>query len=219
MRKLTILFIAAILLATPALAAEIYTYDWADGNADFLGCFDFDATAEASTAYNRPGSTGSGIQITKAVSGGGYALGFLAAVWGLEAGDEVTVSMWRYDNASGLPYFRLWAHYNNMLTEAGDARGQDMQINDGDCYGNNDFGLQSGWERFSHTWTVEAGNSGMIIDAVVYGDRHDYIYVDDLAITVPDHASVRLPNAIYPAGGIPTATEVSTWSAIKAIFE
>ena len=219
MRKLTTLFIAACLLTMPAAAAEIYTYDWLDGNADYLGCFDYDSSADVSVNYNRDGSAGSGLKITKEASGGGYALGFLAAVWDLQVGDEVTVSLWRYDGAENYPYFRLWAHYNNVLVEAGDARGQDMQVNDGDCYGNNDFGIQNGWERFSHTWTVAAGNTGMIIDAVVYGDRHDYMYVDDLSISVPDHASVRLPNAIYPAGGDPTPTDADTWSAVKAIFQ
>ena len=219
MRKFTTLFIVACLLALPAAAAEIYTYDWADGNADYLGCFDLNSVAEVSVAFNRPGSAGSGLKITKAVSGGGYSLGFLAAVWDLQPGDEVTVSMWRYDNSTAMPYFRLWAHYNNGLSETEDARGQDMQVNDGDCYGNNSFGLQNGWERFSHTWTVAAGNTGLIIDAVVYGDRNDYMYIDDLAITVPDHASVRLPNAIYPAGGSPTPADASTWSSVKAIFQ
>jgi len=219
MRKFTTLFIVACLLALPAAAAEIYTYDWADGNANYLGCFDYDSVADVSVAFNRPGSAGSGLEITKNSVGGGYSLGFLATVWDLEEGDEVTVSMWRYDNSTAMPYFRLWAHYNNGLSQAEDARGQDMQVNDGNCFGNNNFGLQNGWERFSHTWTVARGNTGMIIDAVVYGDRHDYMYIDDLAITVPDQASVRLPNAIYPAGGSPTPADASTWSSVKAIFQ
>lgn len=219
MHKLMILLIAACVLAVPAMAEQTYTYDWADGDADYLGCFGTDMNAVVSPTYNYPTSAGSGLALEKAISGGGYARGFLAAVWDLQDGDEVTFSCWRYDNVSSLPYFRLWAHYNNMLVEAGDARGQDMQINDGDIYGNNDFGAQYGWEQFSWTWTVDAGNTGMIIDGIVYGSAAATIYVDDIEITVPDHASVRLPNAIYPAGGSPTSTEDSTWSAVKAIFQ
>jgi hypothetical protein len=220
MRKLTTMLVAACLLAVPAMAAQTYTYDWADGDADYLGCFDQTMNTYVLTMANHPGSAGYGLILEKALSGDGNARGFLASVWDLQDGDEVTVSVWRYDNSSGvLPYFRLWSHYNDMLAEAGDARGQDMQVNDGDCYGNNDFGSQTGWEQFSWTWTVADGHTGMIIDAVVYGGAAAAIYVDDLEITVPDHASVRLPNAIYPAGGSPTATESDSWTAVKAIFQ
>ena len=92
MRKLTTLFIAACLLTMPAAAAEIYTYDWSDGNADYLGCFDLDSSADVSVSYNRDGSAGSGLKVTKEVSGGGYAIGFLASVWDLQVGDQVSSS-------------------------------------------------------------------------------------------------------------------------------
>jgi hypothetical protein len=219
MRKFTYLIIAACLMAVPAMAAQTYTYDWADGNADYLGCFDTSLTAVVSGAYNYPVSAGSGLALTKTLSNDGYAPGFIASVWDLQDGDQVTFSCWRFDNASGLPYFRLWAHYNNMLVEAADARGQDMQVNDGNMQGNNSFGSQIGWEQFSWTWTVADGNTGMIIDACVYGSAGATIWIDDVEITVPDHASVRLPNAVYPAGGSPTPTEATSWSAVKAIFQ
>jgi hypothetical protein len=219
MRKFMYLIIAACLLAVPAMAEQTYTYDWADGAADYLGTFGNAMQAMVSPMYNHPDSDGSGLALQKAFSGDGYARGFLATVWDLQEGDQVTFSCWRYDSASNLPYFRLWSHYNNELVEADNARGQNMEINDGDCYGNNDFGSQNGWEQFSWTWTVAAGNTGMVIDAIVYGESNATIYVDDIEITVPDQASVRLPNAIYPAGGSPTPTEAHTWSAVKAIFE
>ena len=219
MRKFTYLILAACVLAVPAVAEQTYTYDWADGDADYLGTFNDAMNPMVSTICNRPTSAGCGLALEKAYNGDGFARGFLAAVWDLQEGDQITFSCWRYDNVSSLPYFRLWSHYNNMLVEAADARGQDMHINDGDLGGNNDFGTQNGWEQFTWTWTVEAGNTGMIIDAIVYGERYATVYVDDIEITVPDHVSVRLPNAIYPAGGSPTPTEAHTWSAVKAIFE
>jgi len=218
MRK-TLITIALIgLLAVPALAAQIYTYNWS-GDADYLGCFYSDSSAEVDAAYNRPGSAGNGLKITKNTYGGGYVLGFVASVWGLEEGDEVTVSIWRYDNNSAMPYFALWSHYNDALMQASDARGQDMAINDGNCYGDQTLGVQNGWEQYTHTWTIEAGHNGLVIDAQVYGNTDSYMYVDDMTIVVPDHASVRTPDAVYFAGGGVTANEAATWTSVKGLFQ
>lgn len=219
MRKITTL-IACCLLALPAMAAQTYTYDWEHADVDYLGCFDTDMLAEAAAHANRPGSTGSfGLVLTKNnLASEGYALGFLAAVWDLEPGDEVTVSLWRYDPLTNMPYFRLWAHANNALVNADSAMGQDMEANHGNLMGNNDFGGQYGWEQFSHTWTIGAGVTGMVIDAVIYGGPGDQIWVDDLSVTVPDHANVRMPDAFYPAGGPPVAVDASTWSQVKTLF-
>jgi hypothetical protein len=218
MRKFTIL-LACCLLALPALAAQTYTYDWEHADVDYLGCFHTDMLADVASYANRPGSAGHGLVLTKNnTASAGYALGFLAAVWDLEPGDQVTASVWRYDPMAGLPYFRLWAHANNALVNAGSAMGQDMEAYDGNLMGNSSFGSQIGWEQFSHTWTIGAGTTGMVIDAVVYGSPGDVIWVDDLSVTVPDHASVRLPDAFYPAGGPPVAVDASTWSQVKTLF-
>lgn len=222
MRKLMIT-LAACLLAVPAMAAQTYTYNWLEDDVTFIGTFGTetpDMLASASVGANRTGSNGNGLVLTKNnPSVSGYALGFLAAIWDLEAGDEVTVSLWRYDPMSGMPYFRLWAHYNNALADAEFATGQDMSIHDGNLMGNNSFGVQNGWEQFSYTWTVGAGNTGLVIDAVVYGDLGAVIWIDDIEVTVPDHASVRLPHAVFEAGGPPVAVEVATWSQVKALFQ
>ncbi|MDD5719920.1 MAG: hypothetical protein PHQ53_09555 [Candidatus Krumholzibacteria bacterium] len=218
MRKLT-LTLAALLLTMPVIAAQTYTYDWADGAADYIGCFDTDMETVIEAGANRPGSEGYGLVLIKNnLPTEGYALGFLAAVWGLEAGDQVTASIWRMDDFGAMPYFRFWAHYNNSLVDAGSPLLQDMVAYDGNCMGNNDFGYQSGWEHFTWTWTIEEGNTGLVIDGVVYGSVGDVILVDDFEITVPDHASVRLPNAVYPAGGAPVQTDASTWADVKALF-
>jgi hypothetical protein len=221
MRKFMIMLAAACLLTVPVMAAQTYTYDWADGDADYLGCFDNDTGCLVSTLCNRTGSAGSGLALEKQtyLYADGVAKGFLATVWNLVEGDEVTVSVWRYDSNANMPYFRLWAHYNDHLEEAADARGQDMLANDGDMQGNNDFGNQNGWEQFSHTWTVEAGHTGMVIDAAVFGDYLATVYIDDLEVTVPDHASVRLPNAIYAAGGEVTPVQMETWTSVKNLFD
>jgi hypothetical protein len=218
MRKLTLLM-AACMLAGSAMAAQTYTYDWADGDANYLGSFGTEMIGSTALSANRPDSDGYGLVLTKNnTSQAGNAMGFLAAIWDLEAGDEVTFSVWRYDPLSGMPYFRLWAHYNNALVNAHSAMGLDMQTDDGNLMGNNNFGTQNGWEHFSHTWTIEAGNTGLVIDAVLYGELGAEIWVDDIEITVPDHANVLLPNAYYPAAGETVAIDLETWTSVKSIF-
>ncbi|MEZ4386062.1 MAG: hypothetical protein R3D98_00510 [Candidatus Krumholzibacteriia bacterium] len=218
MRKSLITFALIGLLAVPAMAAQTYTYDW-DGDADYLGCFYTFMSGQVGVNYNRAGeSQGNGLLLTKNTSGG-YALGFVATVWDLQEGDEVTVSIWRYDNNSAMPYFALWSHYNDALCEASDARGQDMSIDDGNCYGDQRLGDQNGWEEYTYTWTVAAGHTGMVIDAQVYGAFGAQLWVDDLSVTVPDHASVRLPDAVYASGGGVTAAEAASWTSVKNLFD
>ncbi len=221
MRKIMLTIFAISLLAMPALAVQLYTFDWNSGTgADYLGCFDNDCTVELGVGYNHAGSAGDGLKITKNTNmTDGVAQAFLAAIWNLEAGDEVTVSIWRYDMGSSMPYFRLWAHYNDALVnDAAAGRGQDMETNDGNMQGDNSFGLQTGWEQSSHTWTVAEGHTGIVIDGTVYGDYGANIYVDDIVIAAPDHADVRLPHEIY-SGGVVTPVEIHTWTAVKAIFQ
>lgn len=218
MRKSLITLALIGLLAMPAMAAQTYTYDWS-GDADYLGTFFTDASGELYGLQDHTGDGGGCLLLTKNTYGGGYALGFIASVWGLQEGDEVTVSCWRYDNNSAMPYFALWAHYNDALEEAGDARGQDMAVDDGNCYGDQKLGVQNGWEEYTHTWTVEAGHTGLVIDAQVFGYGGHQMMVDDLSITVPDHASVRTPDTVYPAGGEPTAAEATSWTAVKTLFQ
>lgn len=218
MRRILITLLFCGLLAVPALAAQTYTYNW-DGTADFLGCFDNDVEVSVDSSYNRPGSAGNGLCLTKNTFGGGYVLGFVATVWGLQESDEVYVSIWRYDPMSDMPYFALWAHYNDALYEASDARGQDMAVDDGNCYGNAMLGMQNGWEEYTYTWTVKPGHSGMVIDAQIYGSTNSQMWVDDLTLTVPDHANVRTPSTIYMSGGEVTPVDQMCWTAVKQLFD
>ena len=218
MRTLMTVFLAASLLATPALAERTYEYSWSDGNNTILGTFD-NCTADVTTTYNMPLHAGYGLALTKTTDvASGYSTAFLGCVWNLRGGDQVSASFWRYDPTVGYPRMRLWAHYNNGLQDS-DYRGQDLMLNDGLAYGNNSFGAEAGWEQFSYTWTIPAGHTGLVIDAVVYGDYGAVMYVDELSLTVPDHAYARVPGTYYDAAGEATAATPTTWSDVKALFE
>ncbi len=218
MRTLMIVLVAAVLLATPALAERTYDYYWQVDGATFLGSFD-NCTGELSSDMNFPMHTGSALKLTKTISvTEGYSTGFLAAVWNLNEGDQVTYSYWRYDAIVGYPRVRLWAHYNDALG-APDNRSHDMLVNDGLAYGNNSFGYESGWEQVSYTWTMPAGHVGLVIDCVIYGDYGSEVYVDDMSITVPDNACVQDPAVYHDEMGSPTAVEAQTWGTVKALFQ
>jgi hypothetical protein len=220
MRTLMIVFVAVSLLATSAEAlpdSRTYEYSWDDGDNTILGSFE-DCTAETSSVYNNPAHAGYGIALTKTTSEDSYSSAFLACVWALEAGDQVTASYWRLDSTVGYPRLRLWAHYNDGLSDS-DYRGQDFEPNDGLAYGNNSFGTENGWEQFTYTWTIPAEHTGLVIDAVLYGVNGATLYVDELALTVPDHAFARMPGTYYDANGQPTAAAPTTWSNVKALFQ
>ncbi len=218
MRTLMTVFVAASLLATPALAERTYEYSWDDGDNTILGTFE-NCTAALSNVYNMPLHAGYGVELTKTTDvNSGFSTAFFACVWGLLPGDEVTASYWRYDSAVGYPRLRLWAHYNDGLAES-DYRGQDLLVHDGLAYGNNSFGMEGGWERFEYTWTIPADHNGLVIDAVLYGDYGTVLYVDEMTLTVPDHAFARIPGTYYDASGSATAVEPATWSNVKALFQ
>lgn len=217
MRKSLIMLVLVALVATPALAERTINFGWT-GDADFLGCVGTALTAEADVAYNYDGqSAGNGLCLTKN-SISPYANGYIATVWGLEEGDQVTATCWRYDLNTNMPHFALWAHYNDALEEAEDARGQDMSVDDGNMYGDQHIG-NGGWEQYTHTWTIEAGHTGIVIDAQVYGPAGSQLYVDNLQLVIPDHASARTPGAVYASDGSFVAFESSTWTQVKSLFQ
>ncbi len=221
--RMLLITLAACLLTVPAMAAQpysTYTYDWEDGIADYLGTFNTDMVAAPNVVANRPGSPGYGLVLTKnrPATQSPQSNGFMATVWGLQAGDQVTASIWRFDDASALPNLRLTAHYNNELGQSSDVREQNLQLNHGVLPGRTTYGEFAGWEEISHTWTIEPGNTGLVINAVVYGDQDASMIVDDITIIAPANANVRLPNAYFGQGqGVPVS-DAATWTAIKSLF-
>ena len=217
MRTFTIVVAAALLLAGPALAERTYLHHWGEADDSILGTFD-NCTADVTAEYNRPEHDGYALAVTKTSDVySGYATAFIACVWGLQPGDQVTAGYWRFDFGGGYPRMRLWAHYNDSLV-SDDYRGQDMTVFDGLAYGNNDIGHETGWEYFDYTWTMPADHNGLVIDVVIYGDYEDVLYVDELTLTVPDHAYALVPGVFYDSAGEATPTAPSTWGGVKSLF-
>jgi len=218
MRTLMIVTCIVCLLAAPALAEKSYDYQWFTDGATILGNF-ADCDATLSQTMNRPSSAGYALQVTKTTSASqGYATAFLALVWGLQEGDVVTASFWRHDPEPGYPRLRLWAHYNDALGLP-DNRSHDTQVVSGLAYGDMDFGAENGWDNPEWAWTMPAGHSGLVVDVVVYGDPGDTVYLDDLQITIPNHAVIQLPMFFFDENGNPVAAESRSWSGIKALFQ
>ena len=129
---------------------------------------------------------------------------YVAWIVGLQDGDEVTGSFWRYDTTPGAsPSCRIWGHWND---DPGDIYGHN-----GSASGNTDYGPGTGWDETSYTWTVSGGHTGLVIECRTYSSLGDDVWIDELSVTVPDGAEIRFP-------GYMVALENSTWADIKAAF-
>ncbi len=57
-----------------------------------------------------------------------------------------------------------------------------------------------------------------MIECRVYDFPGDTVWIDNLSVTVPDHAYVQTIHGIYsPDGGI-VATEIGSWGKVKALY-
>ncbi len=128
---------------------------------------------------------------------------YIAWIVGLQDGDEITVSVWFYDDTPGsAPRGRTWAHWN-------DSPG-DVNVYSGSASGPGFFTTGIGWEEIEWTWTVVDSHTGLVIEARIYSNPGDAVWIDDMTVTVPDHATIYTPGTV--------ALENSTWGDIKAAF-
>ena len=109
----------------------------------------------------------------------------IAWVTGLLHGDLIDASFWRYDTTPGAaPSCRIWGIYTAAGAYAGSAGG------------NSDYGPGLGWDQTSHTWTFDDGvgddRDGLLIVVRTYSNPGDTVWVDDLYVCAPEHATIQV---------------------------
>lgn len=178
-----------------------------------LGSYGSEYIAELDPAMNYGGGTGSALKITKGP--GGTLQIFLAGVWGLNAGDQVTAGFHRYDTTPNgsfspdSPAARIWAHYNDSLPS-------DLAAANGSASGNSDYGPGTGWDYTQYTWSVFPGHNGLMIECRAYHIPGSVVWIDDFQVTVPDHAWVITPEGTFDPA--PVSVESGSWGRLKALY-
>ena len=150
------------------------SYDWSDGGT-ILG------------SYGNLGSATNvdGVLVLTEDPISGTPSAYIAAISGLSGGEsvEACVDMYAPDsNVKG----RIWGHYYD---------GVDITSYDGSASGPDDYADTYGqWENLCHTWTVEAGKVGFVLEARMYSyNEGSPLSVDNLTINVSDG------NIIFPS--------------------
>lgn len=130
---------------------------------------------------------------------------YVAWVLGLEDGDEVTATIWRYDTSPGsAPNCRIWGHWNDDPT--------DVMGYASSAGGESDYGPGTGWDQTGYTWTVVDGHTGLVIEIRTYSVIGDAVWIDDLEVTAPEGCTIWTPDTYTPV-------QSSTWAGIKTFFQ
>ena len=208
--KLWLPIILALTLAFAA-AAEVVDYSWEDSGT-VLSIYP-DPDLPSIIATNVPDWEGNPVYSgnfslkleDNAESGTPQA--YIAYIYNLQDGDQVTAGFWRYDDTpDGSPSCRIWGHWNDELPGNPDGYS-------GSAGGNSDYGLGLGWDYTEWTWDVVDGHTGLVVEIRTYSNAGDTVWIDDLHIETPDYAYIRIP------GCSPVAAEGKTLSNVRALFE
>lgn len=193
-----------ILVFSQTVAAVTATYGW-EGSATVLA-LEGTGTPPMNVAIDTdPVHSGSQSLYLEDNSPSGTPEAYVAWIIGLEDGDEVTATFWRYDTTpAASPSCRIWAHWNDDPA--------DLMADDGSASGESSYGPGTGWDQTGYTWTVADGHTGLVIEIRTYSNPGDIVWVDDLEVTAPSGTTIWLPDTY-------TAVETSTWAGIKNLFE
>lgn len=195
MRFLVIL--VAVLPLTALAATE--TCGW-EGTDTILGSYgDIIASIATDPVY-----TGSQSLKLEDDMASGTPQAFVGWVTGLDDGDTVSASFWRYDvTPSSAPSCRIWGHWND---DPADINGYN-----GSAGGQSEYGPGTGWDMAEYEWTVVDGHTGLVIEVRTYSSPGDIVWVDDLTVTAPDGATIIVPEDLV-------SLDRNTWAGIKAAF-
>jgi hypothetical protein len=176
----------------PAPVQTISEYGWENRGTD-LGVY--------STGYSQNDFTTAyeGSRSLKVVKGTSTPQIYVAWITGLNDGEQVTATvMGKYaGSGNGL---RLYAQQNSGTLNASEFNGG--------IGGMLDYLDTTDWSQMSYTWTAGGGYGGITVQIRVYGDEGDYGWVDALAISAPETATVHFPAEVTepvctaPAGDI-----------------
>lgn len=214
MKKVLVAAAVGLLMAgafAPVQSATV-TYGWEDEPANvILGKYSaISGWKEDGSTYVRTGQYSLGLE-DGATSGTPQA--YVGWVTGLQTGDVVKASFWVYDITSGSPSGRIWGHYTSDVN--------DIDSYAGSASGSNTYSGASAWSKLEYTWTFDAltDRNGLVIEARTYSSAGDTIYVDDLTITAPDHATIITPGGITAPVPVPGSALLlgSTLAGLSAL--
>lgn len=205
MKMVTALLILVLAMATAAGAQMVVDYGWEDAGT-VLGMYPADSLEATNVAgYDGNPVHAGNFSLKLERLGTSTPQGFVAFLWNLRDGDVVKAGFWRYDvTPDAAPSGRIWGHWNDELPGNPDGYS-------GSASGNGDYGLGEGWDYTEYDFVV-AGNTGLVIEARVYSNPGDIMYIDDLHLEFPDHVYAMIP------GCSPVSVEEETWGGVKALF-
>jgi hypothetical protein len=201
--------VAAFALSAAANPLPVISCGWEDPDASVLGLFGDGDPPIIATNVTTPDPVFAGDRALRLVdnAASGTPQAYIAFIWGLVDGQQVTAGFWRYDDTpDGAPSCRIWGHWNDELPDNPDGYS-------GSAGGNDDYGTGTGWEWTEWTWTVVDGHTGLVIEVRTYSSAGDTVWIDGLEIIAPETSTVQTPCEIV------VGTESSTLSDVKALFK
>lgn len=182
---------ALVLLTVLAMAlsanAGTVMYGWEDGGT-IMGTYGNVGEASNTTELARSGNAS--LKFVEDPIGGTPQV-YVGWVTGLQDGDQITASFYVYDVTPEInPSGRVWGHYTSDVT--------DIESYAGSPGLGSGYSAGQGWDYLEYTWTFDSTTytdaTGWVIEARIYsGTGANIIYIDDLSITVPDHATIHTP--------------------------
>jgi hypothetical protein len=201
----TLLVFGLIAVLTLSANADMVLCGW-EGGVPVLGMYGSGAPPILASFGQPPDPYHGGVQSLRLEDNSptGTPQAYVAWVTGLMDGDIVEASIWRYDTTpDASPSCRIWGHWND---DPNDVNGYS-----GSAGGNADYGPGTGWDNTLWSWTVADGHTGLVVEIRTYSNPGDIVWVDDMIVIAPEHATILVPEAMSPV-------EQRSWSIIKALY-